>query len=808
MRFLAFLILCNVLFLSPLYTQKSLNAVRTADKISIDGILDEAIWEEAEIASGFTTISPEYGKTPSQNTTVRVLYDDEALYISAVMEDVSRDSIMTELTQRDDLGNTDFFEVLIDTYGNGTDGIQFIVGATGVQYDALKENNGFEDLSWDVVWFSDVNLSENGWICELKIPYAAIRFPDRDEQQWLVNFTRRQARNNVHGVWNPIDPRVNGIFTQSGVLKNIKGIKPPVRLQFYPYLSAYTVNSNNKATATSISDQSINGGMDLKYGINDAFTLDMTLIPDFGQVESDDNVVNLSPFEVRFEEKRPFFTEGLDLFQRANIFYSRRIGGRPINYWRAYQDLAESEKVISNPQNARLLNATKISGRNSNGLGIGFFNAVEAATEATILNTETGESRQLKTQDLTNYNILVFDQNLKNNSYISLINTNVWRKGAEFYDANVTGLEYDIKDKKQNFSLVGDAAVAIQSFSNQDNNVGHKMSVSLGKISGNFNYSLAYNEISPDFNPNDLGFQAAGNERILRLNANYQIFEPFGNFNRANFWFNARYQRIIEPSAYRRFRVNYGGWVQTKNFWNFEVWSTVSAVSNDYFEPRVPGRHMEVPMFYNGGFWIGTDGRKKLRLSLSSYAYNLEEEGRWGYEWSFRPRYRVNNRLSFFIDTEYRMQYDDTGWVDNVGGEIIMGQRDRLTIENLLGAFYNFSENIGLNLRIRHYWDRGIYQSFHNLSPDGKLLDSDYDINKDYAGTFFNIDLNFNWRFAPGSDIFINWKNSISGIENLDINDINYFKSFDKFDSYIHNNSLSVRIVYFLDYQSLRKSIG
>lgn len=800
-----------ILLMSSLFfaldAQKILNAYRINSDIKVDGFLQEEAWQQAEIASDFKTISPEYGKSPQQDTRVRVLYDDEAVYISAEMDEVSRDSIMTELTQRDDLGNTDFFEVLIDTYGNGTDGVQFVVGATGVQYDAKKGNNGSEDRSWDVVWFSEVNLGEKGWICEMKIPYSAIRFPDREEQEWIINFTRRQARNNVHGVWDEIDPLLNGIFTQSGFLRNIKGIKPPVRLQFSPYFSAYTVSQSN-GNDGNISQQSFNGGMDLKYGINDAFTLDMTLIPDFGQVESDDNIVNLSPFEVQFAEKRPFFTEGLELFQKANIFYSRRIGGRPVNYYSVYNTLQQNEEVISNPQNGRLLNASKVSGRNSRGLGIAVFNAIESGSAATIRNNETGETRDYQTQGLTNYNIVVFDKNLKNNSYVSFINTNVWRQGAEFYDANVSGIEFDIKDKKQNYSVEGVAAVSVQSFTNRDNNVGHKMGLDFNKISGNFNYSFQYFEESPNYNPNDLGFLSAPNERSLGFFANYNIYEPLINFNRANFWFGSSYRRIVDPNAFNRLRFNIGAWFQTREFFNIEFWGSVSPQAYDYFEPRVPGRFMVIPGFCNAGMWIGTDNRKKFRTSFSSNIYQLDEEGRWGYSYNINPRFRVSNRFTVYLRTYVDNQFDDTGWVNFNDGNIIMGQRDRLIVENLGGFFYNFTEKIGLNMRVRHYWDRGIYRSFHHLSQEGLLLQTDYDAPHDYTGSFFNIDLNFNWRFAPGSDIFINWKNNIAGGENLMIHGQNYFNSFKNFENYPQTNSLSVRIVYFIDYLNIKKSLS
>lgn len=799
---LVFLLSFGIIQISQ--SQNTLSALRINEEVKINGEMDEAVWKLADVADGFTTISPTYGDSIEQNTEVRVMYDDEALYIIAIMDEVSEDSIMTELTQRDDLGNTDFFEILLDTYGNGTDGLQFIVGATGVQYDGLKANSGNEDNSWDAVWFSKVQLNEDGWVCEIKLPYSAIRFPDNPVQEWTINFTRRQARNNVHGIWAPFDPKVNGIFTQSGKLVDIKDIKPPVRLSFSPYLSVYAQQDKNIAGQVGSSyGYSYNGGMDVKYGINDAFTLDMTLIPDFGQVESDDNVVNLSPFEVRFDEKRPFFTEGLEMFEKANIFYSRRIGGTPIGYYNIGQNLTDNEIILENPQVPQLYNASKLSGRNKNGLGIGVFNAIEGQTAAVIHNTETKENTESVTQPLTNYSVVVLDQNLKNNSSISLINTNVWRKGREFYDANVTGMEFDIKDKNQNFSIEGNAALSVQSFDNADNNVGHKLNVELAKISGNFNFWTAYGEESPNYNPNDLGFLRAPNERYVGGGANYQIFEPFLVFNRANFWTNINYSRIIEPNAFTSLHFNGGWWVQTKGFWNLNMWMNYRPDSYDYFEPRTPGRYIRTPDYYNTGLWIGSDNRKKLRISGYGFIYNVAEEGRWGYEFSFNPRYRFSDRFSIFFESELEKAFDNTGFVNNTDNDIIMGQRDRTIVENLTGISYNFSSNMGLYLRVRHYWDKTVYQSFHSLSEEGELLKTDYNEDHDFIGSYFNVDLNFNWRFSPGSDIFINWKNAVFGNEDMDI--LNQKYGFQNFGSYPQQNSLSIRIVYYLDYLNIKK---
>jgi len=542
--------------------------------------------------------------------------------------------------------------------------------------------------------------------------------------------------------------------------------------------------------------------------LNDAFTLDMTLIPDFGQVESDDNVINLSPFEGRFEEKRPFFTEGVEMFQKANIFYSRRVGGTPVDFYSAYDDASEYENVIKNPAIPQLFNATKVSGRNSNGLGIGVFNAVEGATYAEIENIETKEVRQFQTQSLTNYNVVVFDKNLKNNSSIAFINTNVWRKGAQFYDANVSGFEMTLKDKEQNYAINAEGAYSIQAYDNADNNNGHKLELEFEKIGGQFNYWVGYGEESPNYNPNDLGFLRSANERYIDLGASYRVVEPFGKFNRANFWSNVSYSRIIEPDAYTSLHTNVGFWMQSKGLWNFNMWANYRPTTYDYFEPRTPGRYLSTPTFYNSGFYIGSDRRKKFSTDFFVFFYNLDEEERWGREFEINPRYRFSDKFNVRFSTSVTHQYDDTGYVnDGDNGEIFMGQRDRFRVRNLIGANYNFTEKIGLNLRVRHFWERGVYSSYHELAEDGWLLDTDYNQNHDYIGSFFNVDLNFNWRFAPGSDIFINWKNSIGGGEDpelVNIREIGYFKGVNNLGQYPQNNSLSVRIVYFLDYVNFK----
>jgi hypothetical protein len=376
-------------------------ALQTDEFIKIDGNLEEKSWQMAPVAENFIQIRPKPGKPEVHPTQVRVLYDDIALYIGAVMYD-HPDSILKQLDRRDNISNTDYFGVYLDTYLDKLNGYGFLVTAAGVQIDARYSSTG-EDYNWNAVWESKVTINAENWTVEIKIPYSAIRFANTDAQTWGLNFKRQIRRTNESFFWNPVDPSVRGFLNQFGELGGINAIKSPLRLSLTPYLSGFYNSLPDKDNGHLISS-GISGGADIKYGISEAFTLDMTLIPDFNQVPFDNLVLNLSPYEIRFAENRPFFMEGTELFNKGGFFYSRRIGGTPMYHGEVQKQLQAGESIISNPNTARLLNATKVSGRTREGLGIGVFNSITADTYATIRDGE-GQDRRMLTQPLTNYRL-------------------------------------------------------------------------------------------------------------------------------------------------------------------------------------------------------------------------------------------------------------------------------------------------------------------------------------------------------------------------------------------------------------------
>jgi hypothetical protein len=290
-----------------------------------------------------TTPRPVSHEKAEARTEVKIIYDNTAIYVAARMYETSAARVARELTTRDQIANDDFFGIILDTYLDGLNGTGFYSTAAGVQYDAKYSNGGNEDGSWNGVWESKVKVDDHGWTAEFKIPYSALRFGKKDVQTWGLNFVRRRQANASQLFWNELDPKKNGLMNQEGQLTGLKNITPPLRLAFYPYFSTYLNHYPYNTPGVKNTTGSVNGGMDVKYGINQSFTLDVTLIPDFGQVQSDNKVLNLTPFEVKYSENRPFLPRVPNFLIKATCFIAGALVDTPIDYGAAYDDLEPGE---------------------------------------------------------------------------------------------------------------------------------------------------------------------------------------------------------------------------------------------------------------------------------------------------------------------------------------------------------------------------------------------------------------------------------------------------------------------------------
>lgn len=785
---------------------KSIGALRVTNSPKIDGNLNDSSWVNAEPAVDLIQNMLSPGMPSEQKCEVKVVYDDAAIYIGAMLYDSSPDSILRELSTRDAEANADLFGVLFDTYNDDINAFGFFVTAAGTQIDARYSSEG-QDFNWNAVWQSSVKYNEKGWVIEMKIPYSALRFSAKEEQTWGFNIIRKIRRTREMSFWNFVDPKIDAFVKQFGDLTGLKNIKPPVRLSFSPYIAGLFNHYPYNQVGIKNESYSFSGGMDLKYGLSDAFTLDMTLVPDFSQVQSDNNVLNLSPFEVQFQERRPFFTEGTELFNKGGLFYSRRVGGLPIGYRNVYSQLKGNEVIIKNPTQTRLYNATKLSGRTEKKLGIGIFNAVSGETYATAQDT-AGNTRDILSSPLTNYNIVVLDQALKNNSFITLVNTNVTRDG-HWHDANVTGLGFEANNKSNTYQVAGFGAMSQKFYPDSNSSFkGYSGRLNFGKSGGNFTWNAYGNMNTNTYNPNDLGIQFMNNNVDMGLEIGYNVYKPFWRLNNIFNSVNFSYSRMYVQDAFANFGI-YGNSVTTwkKHFFTTGIrYGLEPIITYDWYEPRIFGRFYTFPINYRGGGFISSDYRKKVALDISANYRVFNENQRSTVDIYVSPRWRVNNKLSFIYETYYEDRIDDIGFVfyDAYTDTITLGRRNLQTISNTLSGVYKFTNKMSLSVRGRHYWSRATYSGYYNLNHDGSLTQYNHLYSHNVNFNAFNIDVVFFWQFAPGSELNIVYKNAVLKSESS-IN-YDYYYNFRGSLNSPQNNSVSIKVLYYIDYLDIKKA--
>ena len=795
--FITYLFCVVTSIFSVAQTKKSITTEKISEPITIDANLNEDAWKNVSIASDFIMFDPDNGRPidVKKKTEVKILYDDQAIYISALLYDDEPSKIMREITERDDFGSSDTFGIYINGYNDGQQDFRFFVTAAGGQVDCLATEQLGEDYSWNAIWESKVKITEFGWAVEMKIPYAALRFSNEAQQTWGLNFVREIRRDRQTYTWTHVDSKIGAVIPQAGVLNGIQNIKTPTRLFLIPYASFYLNGSEHQKAKGEFK-----GGLDIKYGINDAFTLDAILVPDFGQTKFDNVILNLGPFEQQFIENRPFFTEGTDLFSKGDLLYSRRIGQTP-NF---YPDLAENESIKDYPSAINLLNALKVSGRDKSGMGIGFLNAITVKTSARVENEADGSQREVIVSPLTNYNVTVFDQRFNQNSSVTFINTNVTRNGS-YRDANVTGLLFDLNNKTNKYNLEG--ALKSSSIRDVENSNGVNASLFLAEKSGNFRHSIGAEYISKDFDNNDLGINFKTNYYSVSGNSNYRILNPNKTFNAFRINLNSYFEFYTPTNQIQssNFNVNmsattkknhyYGGGINFNPFKNY-----------DYYEPRTANRYFVNPETLGGFLNFSSNYNNKFALDLSPYMTHVLNENRYESGIEISPRYRFNDAFSMVYSFDFARQQNDVGFIDRDADEIIFARRNRNTFTNSITSKFSISSEMNFNLSVRHYWSLAENNQINTLNSDGSLApNTTYTGNKNSNFSSWNLDLSYSWWFAPGSQMSILYRNNAATFDrNINKNfNSNFSNLFN--DNLSHVLSFSVR--YFIDYNQAKNWI-
>ncbi|TXI69190.1 MAG: hydrolase [Flavobacterium sp.] len=775
-------------------TKKSVSTKKTTENISIDAELNETSWKDAEIATDFVSLEPKNGTPIPEEfkTEVKILYSNDAVYIGAKLYDPNPEKILKELVERDEIGTSDFFGIFINGYNDGQQEFRFFVTAANGQVDTNFTSAEGEDGSWNAIWESNAKITDFGYVVEMKIPYAALRFPEKDKQTWGLNFFREVRRERQKYTWSPIDNKIGAISQQAGLLTGIENIKTPTRLFLIPYSSFYLSGSETQKTKGELK-----GGLDIKYGINDAFTLDAILVPDFGQTKFDNVVLNLGPFEQQFNENRPFFTEGTDLFSKGNLLYSRRIGQVPdLNL------IAGNESIDKGAIN--LVNALKISGRDKDGLGIGILNAITEKTMATVSNDDNDETRYIEISPLTNYNVMIFDQRFNQNSSITFINTNVTRNGS-FRDANVTGLLFDLNNKTNKYNLSG--GLKSSSINDVENKNGYNASLYFAETNGKFRYSLGSEYMSKDFEINDLGINFRTNYYSFSGNTNYRILNPNKTFNTFRINLNSYFEFYTPTNQIQasNFNVNinstnkknhfFGGGIDFNPFKNY-----------DYYEPRVTNRFFVKPEITGGWLYFSSNYNNKFAVDFEPFITHVINENRYEAGVNISPRYRFSDKFSLVYGFNYFKQKNDIGFIDFEDSNIIFARRDRDTYTNSITSKFSISSVMNFNLSVRHYWSLAENNKINNLNEDGSLSpNTTYSGDKNSNFSTWNLDLSYSWWFAPGSQMSILYRNN-AGTFDRKI-DKDFGSNFSNLFEDNLNHVLSVSVRYFIDYNQAKNWI-
>ena len=785
--------------------KREVHAVKVTTPPVIDGVVDDAVWQDVDIARDFYRFEPESGGPAPVQTDIRFLYDDEALYISAVCWEPEPGKILRQLGKRDDDDAvSDWIGVWISPFNDGANEVSFLVTAAGVQIDRKHAPN-MEDDSWNPVWASEISLNEDNWSTEMAIPFSQLRFPSKALQVWGVNMVRYRALQREVYTWTELDKSQDNYAQQAGLLLGIKNIETPLRLSFTPYAAAsiehFPFNEQGKSNFSTL----YRGGMDLKYGINESFTLDITLIPDFGQVQSDNEVLNLSPYELQYSENRSFFNEGTQLLHKAGLFYTRRVGSRPLRYWQVANEeiLNPGDRINSNPDETQLINATKVTGQTVNGIGIGLFNAITAAAYA-VIEDSLGNEREYLTNPASNYSLVVLGKNLGNGSDISLVNTNVQRfadSGTEkdFSDANVIGFEGRLVSKDSKWILSGNGGYDHLSYGDSTS-TGYNYNISVSEAQGCFQYGFGNNIESEYYNPNDMGYLQQANEFSQYGYILLKTLDPVWKVNYADFSLNASYESLFHPRVYSNANMygNYG--VTLRNYFAFGggfSWRFKEA--HDFYEPRVENRYFTVPKAFDTHVWISSNYNKPLMIEMWMGTSTVTRRGAKWTGGAFSPRWRVNNQWLISYNLEMHYNRNSHGFADlDAADNPVFGKRDQVTITNNLYTSYIFSRNLESDLRLRYYRSSLKYKAFFDLAEDGNLVNRDFDGDLNTVFNAFTIDAVMIWRFAPGSEVNITWKNAI--YTDGDDPDKSFYEDVRDLPRSDQSNSISIKLLYYIDW--------
>lgn len=734
---------------------KTITAVRVNPSVRIDGILDEAFWAHAPRSGGFIQYQPDEGSPGTESTFVRVAYDDEALYVGMEMYDSEPEKIINRLTRRDRWVDADLVHLIIDSHHDHQTAYAFTLYASGTQRDVYYYNDTWSDEDWDAVWDAATKVTDQGWTAEYKIPFHCLRFTCEENPVWGIYFSRSIGRKSELDRWLYIPESAPGFVSHFGHLKGLKGLSPPKRLEVRPYGVSYAESESKTAGNPDGRDYSSNIGFDVKYGLTSNITLDAALNPDFGQVEADETVLNLSAFETWYPEKRPFFVEGSKIFETYyGLFYSRRIG-RPPAIWPD-----DADYYTERPAATTILGAVKVSGKTSSGTSIGIMESVTQREKAKYVDT-LDCSRHEIIEPEANYLAARVNQDILENSTVGLMATAVNQKT---YQPQYTGgVDWNLRFHEGGYQVSGQV-VGSKTGPQED---GMGASIHFEKHGGeHFRGALNLDYRDRGLDLNRMGFLNRADYREAFVWFQYRTTEPWWIIRKTWHNINVGYSENLSGVKLTQ-GGNYNNSIELTNFWSVGVGSW-----RDYhrgycdLETR-DGPPAPIPIGQNWWTWLNTDSRRSWQLNAhveggdtwdgtyNSYSLWIELKPRSNVEMSLGPSYRRSRGVSRWLTS---LEDDDGNRTDEIFGEQDM---DRFGL--MARGTLTFTRDLTLQVYAQPFIAAVDYSNFKRLvPPDGyEYVDSsvysEEEEQPDFNWTSYNSNVILRWEYRPGSTLYLVW---------------------------------------------------
>jgi hypothetical protein len=824
-------------------TPQAASALRAANAPHIDGKDADEVWRAAPKYSQFRQFEPKVDVDPTFRTEFQAAYDEKHLYVFVRMFDPHPDSIMHALTRRDQRGPSDQIKLLIDSYNDKRSGFEFAVNPDGVKRDFAMSNDGNEDSSWDGIWDVATRVDSAGWTAEFRIPLSQLRYTRKAGNTFGFGIWRDIERYRERTSWPLWDPRRNGIASQLGRLEGLAGLSTERRIEATPY--AVTKNIERAPVAPYKREQEVSLGGDLKVGITPNVTLDATVNPDFGQVEADPSVVNLTAFETFFSERRPFFVEGSDMYRFAlncyivvdcntneGLFYSRRIGRSPA--LRNLTGYADAET----PTATNIAAATKLTGRTASGLAFGVLNAVTPEVEGVGSRT---------VEPLTNYAVMRAIQDYRGgDAGVSLIGTAVnrkldsWSDPYMHRDAYAGGATFRNRFSNKRYEVAGQLAgsyvtgtptallrtqqnaVHYYQQPNDDLSVdssatslsGYAAQLKFGKYGGGITrFESSVVRHSAGFEANDLGFLRRSDVTDWSTWAALSFREAKGVYRWAQI--NGNHWETWTTSGTRlENALNFNGHLGLNNNWDVHAGGTVSKLTPSFCDRCTRGGPLlrASPSFSPwGGF--NTDSRKRVSGGVWLNGW-FGDEGKSSSTWlSPYVNFRFSPQLQLNVGTNFGHDESNTQWFGNPidASNVVhytFAALDQRTTSMNMRMNYTATPELTLELYAQPFVATGVFTNLRELSatPDA----DDYDARfQPYTGLtssndrFKVAELITNsvmrWEYRPGSTLFVVWQHGREGLGPNDTFRQTWTRDYRNLFAQRPQNTFLVKLAYWLN---------